>query len=49
MSGQNKSNKNKGRKMSKSENKSGKCKNCSNTHDSGCGKKPECDKKNCDK
>lgn len=35
--------------MSKTEHKQGKCKNCSNMHDSGCNKKPEMDKKNCDK
>ena len=35
--------------MSKSENKSGKCKNCSNTHGSECNKKPEMDKKDCGK
>ena len=35
--------------MSKSENKSGKCKKCSNTHDGGCNKKPEMNKKDCDK
>ena len=40
---------NKGKKMSKSESKNGKCKNCSNTHDGECNKKAECDKKMCDK
>lgn len=35
--------------MSKSENKSGKCKKCSNTHDGDCNKKPEMNKKDCDK
>jgi hypothetical protein len=49
LSGHNLTNKKKEEKMSKSENKSGKCKNCSNTHDGGCNKKPEMNKKDCDK
>ena len=50
MSGHNKkTTKKKENKMAKQENKMGKCKNCSNTHDGACGKKPECDKKMCDK
>ncbi len=35
--------------MSKTENKQSKCKNCSCTHESGCNKKSESDKKTGDK
>lgn len=45
----NNNNKTKETKMSKSENKNGKCKNCSNTHDGGYNKKTECNKKMFDK
>ena len=35
--------------MSKNENKSGKCKNCSCAQGANCNKKPEMEKKECDK
>jgi hypothetical protein len=50
MSGHNyKSSKPKGKKMSKSEQKSGKCKHCGTMHGTGCDKKADCNKKDCSK